>query len=64
MASYLANLGCHVFTFDYRGIGSSRSQHIKMLKDHGFLSWAQDFKSVSEHAKKSISQQYSIHDRS
>ncbi|GAA4114831.1 alpha/beta fold hydrolase [Aquimarina addita] len=48
MASYLSERGCHVFTFDYRGIGTSTSQNIRLLKKHGFFSWAEDFKSVSK----------------
>ncbi|MDY8135665.1 serine aminopeptidase domain-containing protein [Aquimarina sp. 2201CG5-10] len=50
LASYLAEKGCNVFTFDYRGIGSSLSQKIQSLKDHGFFAWSQDFKAVSKYA--------------
>ena len=62
MAVYLAEKGCHVFTFDYRGIGSSNSKSLRYLKQHGFLSWAMDFKSVSKHAKDTYpnNQQYMI----
>jgi len=52
MAEYLANLGCNVFTFDYRGIGTSNSKNIKVLKNHGFFSWASDFKAVSKYVKE------------
>ncbi len=51
MAKYLANKGCNVFTFDYRGIGSSMSKSIQSLKTHGFFSWASDFKAVSRYVK-------------
>lgn len=52
LAKYLSNKGCNVFTFDYRGIGSSLSKNIRSLQKHGFLSWAQDFKAVSKHVKE------------
>ncbi len=51
IAQDLAQKGCNVFTFDYRGIGSSISQSIQSLKDHGYFSWAADFKAVSKFAK-------------
>ncbi len=62
MAKYLANKGCNVFTFDYRSIGYSRSQNIKYLKDHGYFSWALDFKTISKYAKEKFpnNQQYMI----
>ncbi len=62
MAQYLAKKGCNVFTFDYRGIGTSTSQSIQSLKSHGFFSWASDFKAVSRHAKEEFpeNQQYMI----
>ncbi len=50
LAKYLSEKGCHVFTFDYRGIGTSTFESIKSLKEHGFFSWAMDFKAVSKHA--------------
>ncbi|WP_299216694.1 alpha/beta fold hydrolase [uncultured Aquimarina sp.] len=52
MATYLAEKGCNVFTFDYRSIGSSTSQSIQSLKEYGFFSWAMDFKAVSKYAKE------------
>jgi len=52
MATYLAQKGCNVFTFDYRSIGSSISQSIQSLKEYGFFSWAMDFKAVSKYAKE------------
>ncbi len=52
MAEYLANLGCNVFTFDYRGIGTSNSKDIKTLRKHGFFSWASDFRAVSKYVKE------------
>ena len=51
MAIYLTKKGCNVFTFDYRGIGSSNHKLPKSLKDNGFLSWAEDFKAVSKYVK-------------
>jgi len=51
MAKYLSQKGCHVFTFDYRGIGDSRSKPIRTLKDYGFFSWGGDFRAVSEYIK-------------
>ena len=51
IAMYLAKKGCNVFTFDYRGIGSSDHTSLKSLKNHGFLSWAEDFKAVSSYVK-------------
>ncbi|TPN89041.1 alpha/beta hydrolase family protein [Aquimarina algicola] len=47
MATHYATKGCHVFTFDFRGIGDSNSKNITSLKKHGFFSWARDFKTVS-----------------
>lgn len=58
MAQHLANKGCHVYTFDYRGIGSSISRNIKSLKNHGFFSWATDFKAVSKHVKEKLPENY------
>ncbi len=62
MAKHLADKGCNVFTFDYRGIGTSLSKNIKSLKDHGYFSWAADFKAVSKHAKEEFpnNKQYMI----
>lgn len=62
LAEYLATKGCNVFTFDYRGIGSSLSQSIQSLKEHGVLLWAMDFKAVSKHAKEEFpkNEQYMI----
>ncbi len=62
LAEHLAQKGCNVFTFDYRGIGSSMSQSIQSLKDHGYFSWAGDFKEVSRYAKEEFpnNQQYAI----
>ncbi len=62
LAEYLANKGCNVFTFDYRGIGSSMSKSIQSLKAYGFFSWASDFKAVSKHAKEEFpnNKQYMI----
>ncbi|MBW1297235.1 alpha/beta hydrolase family protein [Aquimarina litoralis] len=51
-AEYLAEKGCNVFTFDYRSIGSSNSKNIRSLKNHGFFSWAMDFKAVSKYVKE------------
>ncbi len=50
LAEYLAEKGCNVFTFDYRGIGTSLSRSIQSLNEHGFFSWAMDFKSISKYA--------------
>ncbi|WP_282079018.1 alpha/beta hydrolase family protein [Aquimarina algiphila] len=50
LAEHLAEKGCNVFTFDYRGIGTSISRSIQSLKEHGFFSWAMDFKSISKYA--------------
>ncbi|WP_299437093.1 alpha/beta hydrolase [uncultured Aquimarina sp.] len=52
IATYLTEKGCNVFTFDYRSIGSSTSKSIQSLKEHGFFSWAMDFKAVSKHVKE------------
>ncbi|MBQ4819145.1 alpha/beta fold hydrolase [Aquimarina sp. MMG016] len=52
MADYLTQRGCNVFTFDYRGVGSSLSQSLKSLKEYGFFSWTNDFKEVSKHIKE------------
>ncbi len=62
IAEHLANMGCNVFTFDYRGIGASMSQSIQSLKDHGYFSWASDFKAVSKYAKEEFpnNKQYAI----
>lgn len=62
LAKYLSHKGCNVFTFDYRGIGNSLSKSIQSLREHGFFSWAQDFKAVSEHVKKEYpkNEQYMI----
>ncbi len=53
-AQYLANKGCHVLTFDYRGIEIETSvpKNLRILKEHGFLSWAKDFEAVSKHSKE------------
>ncbi len=62
LAQYLTEKGCNVFTFDYRGIGDSLSQSIQSLKNHGYFSWAADFKAVSKHAKEEFpeNKQYMI----
>lgn len=62
LAEYLATKGCNVFTFDYRSIGSSLSQSIQSLKNHGFFSWAMDFKAISKYAKEEFpkNKQYMI----
>ncbi|WP_025740223.1 alpha/beta hydrolase family protein [Aquimarina pacifica] len=52
LARYLADKGCNVFTFDYRGIGTSLSKNISSLKSAGFLTWALDFKTISKYAKE------------
>jgi len=52
MAEQLATMGCNVYTFDYRGIGSSNSKSIKSLKEYGYFSWAKDFKEVSKYVKE------------
>ncbi|MDH7445767.1 alpha/beta hydrolase family protein [Aquimarina sp. 2201CG14-23] len=58
MATYLAKKGCNVITFDYRSIGTSTSQSIKSLKDHGFFSWAMDFKAISKYVKEKFPDNY------
>ncbi len=62
MAKYLSDKGCNVFTFDYRGIGSSMSQSLQSLKNHGYFSWAGDFKAVSKFVKEEYAnnEQYMI----
>ncbi len=52
LAQDLAKKGCNVFTFDYRGIGTSMSKSIQSLKEFGYFSWAGDFKAVSKLAKE------------
>ncbi|MBP2832671.1 alpha/beta fold hydrolase [Aquimarina sp. U1-2] len=62
IAQFLTDQGCNVFTFDYRGIGDSMAENIKSLKNHGFFSWAADFKEVSQYIKKKLpnNKQYMI----
>jgi len=52
LAKELAQKGCNVFTFDYRGIGFSKSKTLQSIKNDGYFSWAGDFKEVSKHAKE------------
>ncbi|MHA7059127.1 alpha/beta hydrolase family protein [Aquimarina sp. M1] len=54
IAMYLAEKGCNVFTFDYRSIGMSTSRSVKSLKEHGFFSWAMDFRAVSKYVKEKL----------
>lgn len=56
-ASYLSSKGYHVFTYDYRGIGSSRFEHTRKTKA-SMTDWAgKDFTAVSSY----ISAQFPDH---
>jgi predicted alpha/beta hydrolase len=53
-AQYLAQQGFQVFTYDYKGIGDSKSKSLLKL-DASIVDWAQtDFEAVVNHAKESF----------
>lgn len=54
IAKALQDRGCHVFTFDYRGIGASKPKELSSIKNDGFFSWASDFNSVSKYVKEKL----------
>ena len=38
---YLADAGFDVMSFDFRGVGQSKTRHIREYRDVGFLAWAE-----------------------